>query len=161
MDEDLERYLSLVRVFPDCAETVIWFAPGPVPYDIACVSNELRDAMNAWETAWEREISDERTFPSPEIAHELATEGRRVAEWLSAELGDSFDVELRVSDTRYGHQLIRGTGAGSNPRAVAAFREMARAHRARHDELEGLRSQGVEFGWFAHPPGSSSRADGT
>jgi hypothetical protein len=160
MDDPGDYLRSVVRVFPDYANTVIWFAPGPVRYEDARVTDELRDAMVAWEKAWYADLSDDFHFSSPEVARSLAAEGRRLATWLSTELGENFEVEVLLDEVGGGHDRLRGEGPGTNPAAVAAFRGMAAEDKAEHDRIQVLIADGAQFTWIAGHP-SDSRVDGT
>jgi hypothetical protein len=160
MDDPGEYLRSVVRVFPDYADSVIWFAPGPVPYEEAHVSTELRDAMIAWEQAWYDGLSDGFHFSSPAVSHSLAVEGHRLATLLSDELGDNFEVEFRSDEVDAGDRRRRGSGSGTNPAAVAAFRRMADDDKAEHDQIQAMIAAGAQFRLIGNRDPDSS-ADGT
>jgi hypothetical protein len=159
--DDPGGYLRfVVRVFPDYANTVIWFAPGPVHYEDARVTDELRDAMVAWEKAWYDDLSDDFHPSSPEVARSLAAEGRRLATWLSTELGENFEVEVLLDEVDGRNDRLRGSGPGTNPAAVAAFRRMAAEDKAEHDRIQALVAGGAKLTWIDGRP-SDGRVDGT
>lgn len=155
MDDPGEYLRSVVRVFPDYADTVIWFAPGPVRYEDAHVSTELRDAMIAWEQAWYDDLSEDFQFSSPAAARSLAVEGHRLATLLSAELGENFEVEVLLDSVGRQNERLRGTGPGTNIEAVAAFRGMAAKHKADSDRIRALIADGAQFIWTARSKSDS------
>ncbi|HEY4268497.1 MAG TPA: hypothetical protein VGM94_09935 [Galbitalea sp.] len=152
MDDPGDYLRTVVRVFPDYADTVLWFASGPVDYEDAGVSDDLGHAMMSWERAWYDGVTDDLHFSSVEIARELGTEGLRLATWLSAELGDSFEVEVLLEETGVGNQRLSGTGPGSNPNAVAAFRRMAAEDKAEQDWIQARIAEGATFTLVAGAP---------
>jgi hypothetical protein len=165
---DAGEYLrSVVRVFPDYADTVIWFAPGPVDYVDARVSDPLRHAMEAWEKSYYEGINPDFEWRSAELETAFNDEGATIACALSHELGDSFEVEF-VSDTTGKKLLLRGSGPGTNPAAVQAFREMAADDKRTDDYLTSLGKQGLHVGLSAADGSTTGfedwmdrRADGT
>jgi hypothetical protein len=146
--DPLEYLTTVVRVFPDYADTVLWFAPGPVSYEDACVSRALAADMAAWEARYYRILDDDCSI-RPTVREPFEAEGRALARRLSAELGDAFAVEC-VGDSG-GHLLLRGDGPGTNPRAVAAFRRMADDELAVHARIQHAMRDGEAFRWVAAP----------
>jgi hypothetical protein len=159
MDDSGEYLRSVVRVFPDYAHTVIWFAPGPVDYADARVTDALRDAMVAWEQAWYDGMTEDLHFSSAEVARSLAAEGQRLAAWLSTELGEAFEVEAVLGGTGAENERSRGTAPGSNPEAVAAFRRLAAEDKAEHERIQALVAGGASHSWTVGPgPGPAEGA---
>ncbi|MCU1479853.1 MAG: hypothetical protein JWQ19_639 [Subtercola sp.] len=56
---DAAEYLgTVVRVFPDYAETVLWFAPGPVSYEESHLTDTLVAEMIEWEAAYYASLTE-------------------------------------------------------------------------------------------------------
>jgi hypothetical protein len=137
---------SVIRLFPDYANTVLWFAPGPIAYPDSHISDPLRQAMIEWEAAWYAGLTDELTWRSPAVERALTIEGGRIAHMLSDELGDAFEVE-------FGSTRLVGTSSGTNPSAVEAFRRMAREGFEEDERLRALQQGGSSWSAFAPESG--------
>jgi hypothetical protein len=144
MNSAAEYLRSVVRVFPDYARTVIWFAPGPVHYDDAKVSAELRDAMVAWEADWYAGLTDDLEWASAEIEQRVVAEGERLARMLSAEIGDLLEVEFDTTGDP-ARKRVRGSGPGTNAAAREAFQLMAEEAEADERRTDALKARGGVF----------------
>lgn len=138
-----------MRLFPDYADTVIWFAPGPVPYEETGISPELVADMEVWEQRYYDGLTDEFEWSSAAAEQLHAEDALRIATALTHELGDAFEVEV----FGVGEDTIRmrGTGDGTNAAAVRAFRSIAQS--AAEDEARFAETSGSgSSGWFAKRP---------
>jgi hypothetical protein len=140
---------SVVRVFPDYADSVLWFIGGPVDYADAKVTVPLTTDMRAWETSYYAGLGADMEWRSTGLETHHYREGLRLARALSDELGDAFEVEVFALDKKRKEYKVRllGQRQGSNPRAMAAFREWAAESEAADSRLEELKASGVAFGW--------------
>src|ERR1700712_4426910 len=89
---DAAEYLrTVVRVFPDYADTVLWFAPGPVSYEESHLTEGLVAEMVKWEATYYANLTD--LFEWREEADLLAfdEEGLKLANRLAEELGDAVE----------------------------------------------------------------------
>ena len=124
---DAAEYLrTVVRVFPDYADTVLWFAPGPVSYEESHLTEGLVAEMVKWEATYYANLTD--LFEWREEADLLAfdEEGLRLANRLAEELGDAVEVDyLNHREGVLKPVRVRGTGNGTNAAARAAFMMMA------------------------------------
>jgi hypothetical protein len=145
---------SVVRVFPDYADSVLWFVGGPVDYAEAKLSDSLATDMMAWDTSYYAGLDSDRQWRSPDLETHHCREGLRLARGLSDELGDAFEVEVFALDKKRNKHKVRllGQREGTNPRAIAAFRARAAADEATMARIEDLKASGVTFGWTTHAP---------
>lgn len=124
---DAAEYLrTVVRVFPDYADTVLWFAPGPVSYEESHLTEGLVAELVEWEGTYYASLTD--LFQWRPEANLLAfdVEGLRLAHRLAEELGDAVEVEYRnYQKGALEPARVRGTGKGTNSAARAAFVKMA------------------------------------
>lgn len=149
MDDPLEYLTTVVRVFPDYADSVIWFAPGPVEYEDACLSDDLIRDLRAWDDRYYTILDDDHDVRE-EFRESFDADGLALAHRLSAELGDAFAVEyLSWSD---GPTTLRGVGPASNPEAVAAFSRMAEVERADYATVAEGKPRGSILRWLARRP---------
>jgi len=145
---------SVVRIFPDYADTVLWFVGGPVDYADAKLTESLAAEMSAWEAAYYADLGEERDWRSKDLETHHYREGLRLARALSDELGDSFEVEVFARDSDQGEYKLRiqARGRGSNPQAVEAFKEWAAASEAEDARFRELKASGGSFYWTAYAP---------
>lgn len=145
---------SVVRVFPDYADTVLWFVGGPVDYSDAKVTESLAADMSAWEDSYYAGLDDEMGWKSTDLETHHYREGLRIARALSDERGDSFEVEVFAQDGEHDECKVRilGQGRGSNPSAVAVFRARAAAGETEDAYFRELKASGGSFHWTAYAP---------
>ncbi len=149
---DAGAYLrTVVRVFPDYANTVLWFVGGPVDYADAKVTDSLAADMRAWEESYYESLNDAMAWRSLELEGRHAAEGLRLARLLADELGDAFEVEVWAEGAKEKVRIL-GQHPGSNPAAVAAFRGRAAESDAEDERIRQLRGSGATFGWTAYTP---------
>ncbi|GIT80627.1 hypothetical protein LLS1_22960 [Leifsonia sp. LS1] len=146
MDDPVEYLTTVVRVFPDYADSVIWFSPGPVAYEDAHISPELARDLQTWEDRYYM-ILDDHHEVREEFSAAFDADGLSLAGRLSDELGDAFAVEYL--STGGDRTTLRRDHPGSNPVAVAAFARMAERTRADHDRIVEAQRNGVVFRWVA------------
>jgi hypothetical protein len=157
-DEELANpsaYLrSVVRVFPDYADSVLWFVGGPVAYTEAELTDSLVTDMTAWEISYYAGIGEDLEWRSSDLKTHHYREGLRLARSLSDELGDAFEVEVfALGRNREEHKIrLRGQRQGSNSRAIAAFQERVARDEARHARIDKLKANGSTLGWRGYVP---------
>ena len=145
-----EDATTVVRLFPDYADSVLWF-PDPLPYEQTRLDAQLIEDLKAWEDSYYAGLTPTYSWRDPALQAEFVAEGARLARRLAAEIGDEFQVE---HDSAGGvPRRVRGRGPARNPDAAAALREMARAATAEWDELRrvvaGARRAGQTLEWRA------------
>lgn len=139
-----DEYLTrVVRMFPGWADTVIWFH-GPVPYAQAGLADAVVAELVEWERSYYRGILPEYHWSSPELAHEFALEGIRLAEILADHLGTDFEVELRSHVEGVQKRRFGSVAAALSPDASSALHRIADAaaaerERIRRDAAEATR----------------------
>ena len=139
MSNPPDERATVIRVFPDYADSVIWFL-GPVAYGDARVSHRLAQDLSAWEDRFYA-ILDDRHSVQDDVRESFNAEGLRLAQRLSVELGTPFAVEYvdeRGRVTRFG-----SSSPGTNRAAVAAFTVMAEELRTRGERLDTLLASGI------------------
>lgn len=141
---------SLIRLFPDYADSVIWFIVGPLSYEESGVSTKLRQDMEAWETHYYEMVDTDFTWRSREDQNYHAEEGRRLAERLSAEVGRAFEVEY--FDQRDRKVQVRSDKPATNEAAEAAFTRVGAWHRSLFERIDREAAAGASFGWFPSQP---------
>lgn len=137
-----------VRVFPDYANTVIWYARGPVPYEETGLSLDLIGAMDEWETAYYASLDESYSFASPQAESDHVTRGLVIAKGLSEEIGDILPVEADAIGGGKTHLLT--PGAGTNPEARASFAEMRADAEAEAARVAAMLRTGAKFDLRAH-----------
>lgn len=135
-----------VRIFPDRAETVIWFE-GPFHYPETCLSAALIQRMEAWEARYYAALTEDLTWRSVEESERLDAQGMELAHELEVEIGPDFDVEYRSFAGQKMNTPRRGHRPASNPAAEEAFLVRAEAHREERARIQALRSAGATLGW--------------
>ncbi|MCI0159251.1 hypothetical protein KNO15_21325 [Leifsonia shinshuensis] len=146
---------SVIRVFPDYADSVMWFIIGTVSYDESCVSDTLRRDMEAWESHYCQAMGDDLVWRSPDDEKYHVAEGRRLAESLSVEVGHAFEVEYFDEGDR--KVRVRSDERASNERAARAFADVRASHTELIARIERETEAGAVFGWFANDPNDEAR----
>jgi hypothetical protein len=141
---------DIVRVFPDYADSVIWFSD-PMPYPETHLTVDLVTRLTDWETSYYSGLTDEFEWRSPDALHSFSAEGLELARAISEEIGSGFEVEYRSFENSDAVASLRSEHPAANPAAEAAF--TARAERARAD-WSALRARlaaapDAAPGWFA------------
>jgi hypothetical protein len=150
MARGADYFSSVIRIFPDYADSVIWFAMGSVSYEEAKISAQLRHDMEAWERFYYQACSNEFRWRTQDDQARFAAQGRRLAERLAAEVGGQFEVEF---ENHRGKKVRTRSNAGStNAAAAEAFTEIARQEREFDERVHMEAQTGATFGWFTHDP---------
>ncbi|MGO1181583.1 MAG: hypothetical protein ACTHZ5_01680 [Micrococcaceae bacterium] len=149
---------TLVRLFPDYANTVLWFV-GPVPYNESGLTTDLVRELEEWEQSYYASLTPEYEWATAGAAHAFYEEGTRLAQKVADELGPDFEIELRSSVPTTPPRRFRGVCPATNPAAATAFDALAARYAAeRPRDGESARDPGVEIsGWFAHTPRTGER----
>ena len=153
MDTPRKGRRWIVRMFPDYADTVLWFGD-PVDYDLTGLTQGLVSDLQAWERSYYASLTPDFDWKSPDAAHRFTEEGNRLAQRVADELGDGYEIEFSSYERDVPARRFRGTGA-PNARAAAAFDVLAVAVRAGQVEVSRARAaarRGDPPGWFAYAP---------
>ncbi|GAB2572056.1 hypothetical protein [Microlunatus antarcticus] len=146
-----EYATSVVRLFPDYAESVIWFR-GPVPYEDTRLDPRLIADLRAWDASYYAGLTADLAWRAAGVEAAFHAEGARLARRLADQIGDDFQVEHDLGES---HRRVRGAGPPRNPDAAAAFAELARVARAEWDGrravVERARRDGETLEWRAEP----------
>lgn len=115
---------DVVRLFPDNADTVIWFS-GPVSYEEAHLSEVLSAAMKAWEHFFNaHEVSSHYVVDAASMPY-YRDEGIRLARGLANEIGSQFVVEFDPDERNPAPRRFRAAGPATNSAAARVFSELA------------------------------------
>ncbi|MGO4103626.1 hypothetical protein AB4Y63_06715 [Leifsonia sp. YAF41] len=146
MERAGEQRTSVVRMFPDYANTVLWFVVGPVRYSESALSPTLVRELEEWEQSYYDGLTPDYEWRSPERGEQVSAEGERLAQLVADELGSEFEIDF--ADRRF-----RSTSAADNPNAATAFRDLAAHFRAERERIDrqskdAASGSGVA-GWYA------------
>lgn len=144
---------QVVRMFPDYADTVLWFG-GPVAYTSSGLNPELVRDLQDWEQSYYDALTPDLEWKSAELFRQFTQDGSGLARRVAEELGNAYEVELRSHEQGVPPSRFRGTGAITNPSAVAAFDELTvvlRTERNKSASSAAGRSGEVSE-WFASAP---------
>jgi hypothetical protein len=146
---------SVIRIFPDFADSVMWFIIGPVSYDESCISETLRHDMEAWESHYYKAMGNDLVWRSRDDERYHAAEGRRLAGGLSVEVGRAFEVEYFDEGDR--KVRMRSDEPATNERAARAFDGIRAAHLELVARITREAEAGATFGWYAEGPNDEPR----
>lgn len=119
---------DVVRLFPDYADSTLWFGPTHYPVDYADthLTPELLSDLERWEQSYYDGLTDEPgrdlDWRSADLETAFEAEGRRLAQLVATELGSDFGVQL-VTERE---ELFRSAAQATNPAAADAFRRFQR-----------------------------------
>lgn len=139
---------ALIRIFPDYADSAIWFIIGTVSYEESRVSDGLRQDLKAWEAHYYRALDDDLEWRSREDLEHHAAEGHRLAERLAAEVGADFEVEY--FDERDRKVRVRSEHPALNEAAADAFTKVRASHREVFERSLPAADPAPGPGWFAN-----------
>ncbi|MFJ6534593.1 hypothetical protein ACIQH5_00045 [Paenarthrobacter sp. NPDC091711] len=148
---------SVVRLFPDYGDTVLWLDL-PIDYELTSLPEDLVDELRAWELSYYASLTPEISWKSAALATRFTEEGNRLAQRVADELGPGFEIEFRSYQEGVPTRRFRGVAA-ANATAVAAFTALVTASR---DEQSGISNalassgQGETTGLYAYAPRSGS-----
>lgn len=127
-DEPYIYDTRIVRVFPDYADTVIWFSE-PVPYPETRLSDGLVAQLSAWEASYYANLDEDFRWRSLTALHQFSSDGLERARAVAAEIGPEFEVEYHSFEDTNAIALLRSEEPASNSAARNAF--IARANHTR------------------------------
>lgn len=126
-----EYATSVVRLFPDYAGTVIWFI-GPIAYGETRLDAGLVADLQAWEASYYAGLTSDYSWRSPDVEAHFNKLGAGLARRLADQIGDQFQVQYAFDEA---HRRVRAAGAARNPKAAAAFQQLADQARAEWTQL--------------------------
>jgi hypothetical protein len=126
-----EYATTVVRLFPDYAGSVIWFST-PVPYEETGLDPQLTDDLQAWDASYYAGLDSGYDWRTPKLEARFLAEGARLARRLADQIGDDFQVEHDLGESR---RRVRGAGPARNPEPAAAFHRLADAAREEWAQL--------------------------
>lgn len=94
-----EYATSVVRLEADYAGTVLWLM-NEVPYEVTHLSAELIRDLEAWEEFFNGALTEDFEWRADDGHRHFIEEGRRLAQRLAEELGESFSVEFKSRGAR-------------------------------------------------------------
>lgn len=118
----------IVRVFPDYADTVIWFSE-PMPYPETGLSDGLIAQLSSWEASYYANLDEDFQWLSLSALHQFSSEGLELARAVATEIGPEFEVEYHSFEDSNAVALLRSEVPVSNSAARDVF--AARAERVR------------------------------
>jgi len=146
---------NVVRMFPDFADTVLWFTE-PIDYEDAKLSAGLTEDLKRWEQSFYEGLNRDYEFKSEAQARKSVEEEKILAQHVADELGENFVIELQEDDP---NGRYRAKGPTLNAQAAAAFDALALEVQAEEEEvarcIEAVR-RGEATGWYAYAPGSGT-----
>ena len=126
-----EYATSVVRLFPDYAGTVIWFI-GPIAYGETRLDAGLVADLQAWEASYYAGLTSDYSWRSPDVEAHFNKLGAGLARRLADQIGDQFQVQYAFDEA---HRRVRAAGPARNPKAAAAFQQLADQARAEWTQL--------------------------
>lgn len=146
-----EYATSVVRLFSDYADSVIWFS-GPVAYQDTRLEHDLVSDLRSWDATYYAGLTSGYEWRSPDLAGRYYRAGARLARRIAEQIGDDFQVQYDQGDT---HRRVRAAGPVRNEEAASAFHDMAERARAEwaqmSEVLERARREGDNLYWSADP----------
>jgi len=158
MNSSQDSAPSTVRLFPDYANTVLWFNE-PIDYDVAKLSGTLTHELSQWEQSYYDGLNDDYEWKSAGVARRFGAEGERLAQRVADELGDKFEIELVTSLEGSPKRKFQGRGPALNPEAAAVFDSLAIKVKDFEEEVSRAREatrRGESTGWYAYAPLSNT-----
>jgi 8-oxo-dGTP pyrophosphatase MutT (NUDIX family) len=140
--EQSEYMTTVVRLFPDSADSPIWFAIGPVDYEDVRLTDSLEADLRAWEAAFYRDYEFTKGWKSDAAAASYFESGLALAERLADEFGTTFEVEFIAEDPYRGKHRFRSPVAATNAAAADAMRARSDDELAWSAEMSELQAQG-------------------
>ncbi|MFJ4027503.1 hypothetical protein ACIPWF_09935 [Paenarthrobacter sp. NPDC089989] len=139
MEDSDQNERAKVRMFPDYAETVLWFG-GPVDYDRTGLAESLVRDLRAWEDSYYAALAPDLGWKSPHEATRFTEQGEHLAQRVADELGDKYEVEFTPYVENAQPRRFHGTKA-PNPRAVTAFDVLATKIRIEQNQMNRLEAE--------------------
>ncbi|WP_141362747.1 hypothetical protein [Glutamicibacter uratoxydans] len=145
----------VVRMFPDYADTVLWFR-NPIRYEDSKLSADLVEDLKRWEQSFYEGLNRDYEFKSETLACRFVEDGKILAQRVADELGENFVIELQEDNAAGRYQAKR---QALNAEAAVAFDAMALEVQAEDEEVArciGAVRRGETTGWYAYSPGSGA-----
>ncbi len=146
-----EYATSVVRLFSDYADSVIWFS-GPVAYEDTWLEHDLVADLRSWDATYYAGLTSDHEWRSPDAACRYHRAGARLARRVAEQIGDDFQVQYDQGDT---HRRARAAGRARNEQAASAFHEMAEQARVEwarmREVVERAKRNGETLYWSAGP----------
>lgn len=136
-----EEAKPTVRIFPDHADTVLWF-DGPVSYEDTRLRSELVAELQAWDLSYYKALTPEFEWKSADLARRFTAEGNRLAQMLADELGQEYEVEFESYEPGAQARRFRSTGPALNKAAEAAFDRLRAEYIREQEAFAQLRAEG-------------------
>lgn len=144
----------LIRMFPDYAESVLWFG-GPIPYPDTGLSSGLVEDLNAWEQRYYDALTQDFDWVSPDLAGQFTAAGNALAQRLADELGEDFVIEFRSYEPNTAAHRFSGSGAALNRQAASTMGALLAERAAELEFMERARTRG-SGPWQAYAPMSKT-----
>lgn len=161
MSSSHEARTPTVRMFPDYADTVLWFTE-PIDYGAAKLSGHLTRDLTRWEQSYYEGLNEDYEWKTASLSHRFAIEGAQLAQRVADELGDEFEIELVTFADGIPERRFQGQAGALNSRAAAAFRVLALELSEFEDAVTQAQAairRGENTGWFAYAPLSGTVFD--
>ncbi len=136
---------NVVRMFPDCVGTVLWYGGGPVHYEDAHLPAELVTDLEAWEASHDAGLDDEMQWRSRDLKNTYAAKGEELARRVAEALGSAFVIEGDGG-------TVRSDGPPTSPSAAEAFTALADEQEAEYNERARMVADGAELSWSPYGP---------
>lgn len=143
-----------VRLFPDYADTVLWFG-GPIGYELTGLTPGLISDLRDWEQSYYDSLTPDLDWISADLARQFSRAGNRLGQRVADELGDGYSLEFTTYEENVPTRRFRAVGPAANAPAVAAFEALASARRTEEDEncsIQEPTSNAEDSAWFAYAP---------
>jgi hypothetical protein len=141
----------IVRMFPDYAESVIWFSD-PVAYEESRLTADLVAELRSWDARYYTGLTEDFKWRSQETLHTFNRDGLALAHRVAAEIGSSFEVQYRSFEDG-AVAMLRSDYPATNADAEAAFQKRAQESR---EEWAAIRARAAVH--HAPQPGRWGRA---
>ncbi|WP_378148083.1 hypothetical protein ACFJGV_07725 [Cnuibacter sp. UC19_7] len=119
-DEPFPYATRIVRIYPDYADTVIWFSD-PFPYEETGLTAELIERLSAWESTYYAAMTERFEWDARFSLHEFDHTGLDLAHAVADEIGPDFEVEYRSFENHGAVATLRAEAPAANPSARDAF----------------------------------------
>jgi hypothetical protein len=145
-----EAQYEVIRMFPDYADTVLWFDM-PVHYSDTGLTETLVADLQKWEDTFYESLNADFEFVSRAAEAKHGKEGLKLAERVSAEVGPSFVIECDAPDGKTEKVHLRAESPAENPAAEAAFTRLRNDRIAEDKRIAEILSESGGT-WTAYAP---------
>lgn len=140
-------------MFSGWAESVLWGATGPLPYDELGLPAGLVADLERWDLTWSRAARPDAPTSARLDRRAHAREGRRLARQVADALGAGLVLELAQGRWPRWHRRFRGRDVPSVPTAAALVRRLQVEQAAEQARVQVLLDEGETLSWSAYLPG--------